>query len=148
MRSVKYWCKIVKLPAQRYPKQCYIMLCKLDLVDRHSWVSILKKTLFMYGFGYVWEAQGPSNIDVFLREFELRLKDCYVQSLFSDISNSPSLDLYSNVKLHVRMEPYLNSILSKQCRRIITLLRFSELPICKNSGRRQGIPREYRFCKY
>ena len=146
-RVIKYWFKLLELQENRYPKQCYKMLCKLDAVGRHTWASAVKKILFLYGFGYVWEAQGVADKVAFMYTFVNRIYDCYVQNLFSDINSTSSLDFYSHIKQTFCMEPYLINIKSKDLRRRITLLRIGALSIRKNTGRREGIPRCCRFCQ-
>ena len=34
----------------------------------------------MYGFGFIWESQGVQNVEVFIKELNSRLEDCYIQN--------------------------------------------------------------------
>ena len=37
----------------RYPKQCYQLLYRLDEAGRKSWASIVRLHLCQYGFGFL-----------------------------------------------------------------------------------------------
>ena len=39
---IKYWCKLLHMQNNRYPKNCYKMLKSLDEAGRHTWASDVK----------------------------------------------------------------------------------------------------------
>ena len=59
---IKYWCKLLNMQNNRYPKNCYKMLKALDEADRQNWVSKVRNLLFTYGFWYIWFAQDVGDI--------------------------------------------------------------------------------------
>jgi len=71
---IKYWCKLLTLSDHRYPKNCYMLLKRLDEAGRIHWATNVKKYVIYVWFGYVWVAQEVGNIDVFLCQFRQRLK--------------------------------------------------------------------------
>ena len=52
IQCIKYWLSLITMDGQRYPKQCYIMLRRLQMGGRLTWCSKVKNMLFQYGFGY------------------------------------------------------------------------------------------------
>ena len=77
---IKYWVKLLHMPKNRYPKQCFKMLKALDDVGRHTWASKEKQLLFRYGFGIAWITQDVGQPDVFLLQFKQTLVDCMRQN--------------------------------------------------------------------
>ena len=57
VKCIKYWLKLIALADARYPKQCYMMLYRLDAAGRNTWDSHVRKLSFKYGFGYAWFSQ-------------------------------------------------------------------------------------------
>ncbi|KAH3692568.1 hypothetical protein DPMN_193116 [Dreissena polymorpha] len=50
---------------QRYPKNCYLMLRKLDTDGKATWATGVKQLLFENGFGFAWIA-GKLEMSVLL----------------------------------------------------------------------------------
>ena len=93
------------MPAQRYPRQCYLVLNRLDEAGR---VTHVKHLLYQHGFGYVWIAKELGSQAVFLHLFSQRLRDCAYQSLLADIENSPKTLTYKLYKSAIEPEQYLS----------------------------------------
>ena len=53
----------MQLEEYRYPKQCYIMLKKLDENGKITWASRIKDLLFKFEFGYAWTAQDVGKLN-------------------------------------------------------------------------------------
>ena len=106
-RCIKYWAKILQMPDHRYPKQCYIMLRSLSDAGKMTWATQVKNLLYVYGFGYVWEANTIGDINAFVKLFKQRLKDCCQQTWHADISDSPKSMFYCKYKLILEIECYL-----------------------------------------
>ena len=47
---IRYWCKLLTMPSNRFPRQCYLMLKSLDDVGRPCWASKVKalSTVFLW----------------------------------------------------------------------------------------------------
>ena len=68
IRIVKYWFKISTASEHRY---IYIIYNKCP----SSWSLFVRKILYEYGFGYVWEANAVGILHpVFIKQYEQRLK--------------------------------------------------------------------------
>ena len=81
VRIVKYWFKILSLKDTNPVKITYKQLVK-DLEEDNSvtnWASLLKRLLEENGFGNIWLQQNTENSILFLRIFEQRLKDIFLQ---------------------------------------------------------------------
>ena len=53
--AIRYWLKITILNEQRLPYKAFLMLLYLDEQGKNNWVTKIHKTLFRFGFGYVWQ---------------------------------------------------------------------------------------------
>ena len=62
---IKYWCLLLVMPNNRYPRNCYLMQKSLDDVGRRTWSTYVKNLLFLYDFGYVWISQDVENANNF-----------------------------------------------------------------------------------
>ena len=79
IRCIKYWLKLIEMPNFRYAKKCYTMLKYYDTNNKNNWVSHVKNILNSNGFGYVWDRQSVANKNLFINQFQQRLKDQYMQ---------------------------------------------------------------------
>ena len=59
-----------------------------------NWASGIKQILSMYGFYDVWVNQGTPNVNQFLYNFEIRIRDCERQNWKADITRAPKLYYY------------------------------------------------------
>ena len=66
VRVIKYWSRLLSMPNQRYPKQCYNMLKMHDKSGRRNWVTKVRTLLCSHGFGFVWEMQNVGNVSFFI----------------------------------------------------------------------------------
>ncbi|XP_071115244.1 uncharacterized protein [Haliotis cracherodii] len=147
MKCVKYWCKLIRMNDERYPRQCYLLMKKLDECGRITWATHVKYLLDIYGFGNVWFEQNIGDVKCFLQLFRQRLLDCNKQSIQIKIYESRKLRYYSHVKILLDMEYYVTAFRNRDHRRMMCLLRLSELPIRSNLGRREDIDSSQRFCR-
>lgn len=133
VKSIKYWLKLVSLPASRICSQAYEMLVLQHETGRHNWVSNVQKTLCEQGFGIVWLSQGVGCEYSFINEFKDRLISCYKQNWHSEIENNDKYRWYSSFKSVFQAERYLSFITNKWYK--ISLSRFrlrvSGLKNCK-----------------
>ena len=89
---------LFRMEHHRYPRNCYIMLKRLDDIVRVNWVSRMKGLLFSYWFGYAWLSQEGGDINWFIHQFRLLLSDCMRHSWHDDINTSYRCELYKEVK--------------------------------------------------
>ena len=55
------WAQLLQMENHRYPKQCYLMLKRLDEARKITWASQIKLMLCIFGFGCVWLSQDVGN---------------------------------------------------------------------------------------
>ena len=56
-----------------------LLMFNVDFPEKVTWVSLLKKMLFEYGFGYVWMWQYVEKDSLFLSAFKQITHDVFVQ---------------------------------------------------------------------
>ena len=107
-RCIKYWRKLTKMEESRYPKQCDLMLKRLDDCNRITLATKIRNLLSRYGFGYVWLSQGVGDINSFVNVFKSRLKDNLLQEWHALVNESSKAYHYKNFKCTLEMESYLS----------------------------------------
>ena len=109
IRIVKYWFKISTASEHRYNYLHYFNKCP------SSWSLFVRKILYEYGFGYVWEANavGIHHPD-FIKQYEQRLKDTFQQKCRSEIANRNRCSLYNHLYREFTMANYLNKVQNEQ----------------------------------
>ncbi|MCG7892781.1 MAG: reverse transcriptase family protein, partial [Candidatus Thiodiazotropha endolucinida] len=145
-KCVKYWAKILQMSDNRYPRQCYTMLRSLSEAGKTTWASQVRTLLHKYGFGYIWEANTVGDINIFVKVFKQRLKDCCLQEWHSDTNESPKSIYYCKFKLILEVETYLNLDLPYLYRKALANFRCSSQSLMIETGRHQRIDRNMRFC--
>ena len=147
-RCIKYWLKLQYMDDDRLPKNCYNMLRKLTEAGRNTWCSEIKKLLFRYGFGIVWFEHGVADVVLFLSQFKQRIKDCCEQEWRIRINDSSKLDTYALFKSLLDVEKYLTNVYYRPHRMALTRLRCSSHCLNIEQGRREGLDRSDRLCKW
>ena len=114
-RIIKFWLKVLNSSTESYMKKIYLdlLMFNVDFPEKVTWVSLLKKMLFEYGFGYVWMWQYVEKDALFLSEFRQRLYDVYKQEWRMQINETSQHILYKHIKHDFYFEPYL-SIVNKE----------------------------------
>ena len=131
IRLIKYWCRLVNMPSDRYPKQCYNMLYSHDSSGRKNWVSEVRVLLCKYGFGYVWVMQHSGDIHLFIEQFKSRVKDMSLQLWHDSVSSEEDYCLYQPELIRAN---YITCLDLVPHRRALCLLRCNRLHL-------NGIPR-------
>ena len=136
------------MPTHRYPKQCYIMLKNLDDHSRHTYATEVRNLLFSYGFGYIWISQDIGNINMFISEFKIRLKDSLQQDWHNALSNSSKTQYYMQFKSLLNVERYLTIDIPFYLRKAFAKFRCSDHKLNIEVGRHHNAPKEERICTY
>ena len=126
---------------KRYPLQCYKMLKNVDDVGRNTWASSVKQLLFSLGFGYVWIAQDVGNSVLFIKSFQLRLKDIYKQNWEESLNSCSKADTYRCYKSLLTPEKYLFINLPYEFKQILSKFRSSTHVLMIEKGRHEGLER-------
>ena len=102
---------------RRYPRKAYNMLLNLQRQNYTTWACKVRNVLYQFGFGVVWEMQGVGNVNLFIKEFRLRLIDCFKQDWHAALGSHDFYNVYSNFSQYLRT---LNNI---SVRRVLTRFR-------------------------
>ena len=92
-QCISYWLKLLRMPDHRLPVKSYKMSLNLHNLNKKTWASSVCYLLYSFGYGFVWENQGVGRPALFLRQFKLRLKDCWNQDWHSKLSARDNLSL-------------------------------------------------------
>ena len=137
---VKYWLKLTCTSDHRY----------IAIAFRESpseWSLFVKKLLYENGFGNVWETNAAHiSHPMFIRQFEQRLKDTFMQSCFSDMESSNKCFLYRSLCREFSMASYLYKIHIPANRKAMTRLRLSSHKLMIERGRWLNILPKDRLC--
>ena len=148
VKCITYWCKLLSMPNNRYPKNCYKMLKSQDDIGRVNWATKVKELLFKYGFGFIWMSQEIGDIKWFISEFRQRITDCMSQCWHNDMINSTRCDLYKNIKTMLNPERYVMINLPFNLKKSFARFRCSSHKLNIEVGRHRGIDREFRTCTF
>ena len=148
LKIIKYWCKLLQMAPNRYPRNCYLMLKQHDDIGRVNWATSVKNLLYRYGFGYAWIYQDIGNVNLFLTIFKQRIIDCMLQNWSEKVNDSPRCDTYKHFKSLLEPEKYLSTELPFCFRKALAKFRCSNHKFAIELGRHEGIIRENRICLY
>lgn len=124
------------------------MLVHYDSLGYRNWATDVKMYLYSNGFGYVWELQSVPRPDLFLHNFEQRLKDQHIQNWSARCSSTSKLCHFVKFKTNYVVEKYICDIDNAKFRRQLARFRLSAHSLMIETGRYYGIPRDYRHCPY
>jgi hypothetical protein len=135
------------LPDDSLLKSCYTMLFIHSNAGRLNWAGEIKRILYSYGFGYVWEQQWVANSVSFLDEFRTRLLDCDKQLWSIRMNTLPKLRTLLLYKTELKQEPYLYLYIPHRLRSAFAkfIIGHHELEI--ERGRHRNVPVNERYCK-
>lgn len=148
VKFIKYWCKLLHMPQHRFPKQCYIMLKRIDDSGKHTYASDVRNLLFRHGFGFVWISQDIGNIKAFISQFKIRLKDILQQDWHNALSTTSKGRFYTQFKSLLNVEYYLQFDLPFYLRSAFAKFRCSNHNLNIEVGRHHNVPREERLCTF
>ncbi len=145
-RVVRYWCKICKMPDNRFVKKCYNMLL-LDCENgKTNWASRVKHILYSFGFGYIWEQQNTRNSDQFISEFSFRLRVSYEQEWHTSLVNSSKFSSYAAFKTLFGAELYIKDIPIAKFRSALARFRCFSHRLHIETGRYVNKSKSDRLC--
>jgi len=147
LRSIKYWLKLLMLPDDSLLKSCYTMLFIHSNAGRLNWAGEIKRILYSYGFGYVWEQQWVANSVSFLDEFRTRLLDCDKQLWSIRMNTLPKLRTLLLYKTELKQEPYLYLYIPHRLRSAFAKFRIGHHELEIERGRHRNVPVNERYCK-
>ena len=91
IRVIRYWLILLKMDNSRLSYQAYKMLCALDGNGKENWVTTVRQTLFLLGYGFVWLYQGVATEQLFIAQPNQSSIDLYSQECMADLTGSTLL---------------------------------------------------------
>ena len=147
LRIIKYWLKVITLEQTSPVKKIYDTLLS-DYNNNNginNWASGVRDVLFSNGFGYAWTHQNVPNVNKFISEFKLRLKDIFNQKCNNEISKLSINRIYKSLDYDSRN--YLVEIRKTHLRIAITKLRLSSHALMNERGRWMNVDYHLRLCE-
>ena len=134
------------MSSDRYVKKCYDMLLHFDTLGYNNWASEVKHILTMNGFMYIWNDQNVEYEAAFMRAFDQRIKDQFLQTCQNQINGSSKLKFYNSVKNRHGLENYLDILKLSKFRHAYARFRLSCHGLEIEKGRYRAVERENRRC--
>ena len=122
-RCIKFWLRLTCMDDGRYPRKAYNMLLNLQRQNYTTWACKVRNVLYKFGFGVVWEMQGVGNVNLFIKEFKLRLIDCFIQDWHAALGSHDFYNVYSNFNQSLVLSQYLRTLNNISVRRVFTRFR-------------------------
>ena len=122
---IKYWLRLTVMESYRLPRKSYDMLLLLHTSGKTCWASQVRKILYSFGFGFVWENQGVQNQNDFVKVFKQRLIDCHAHNWHEHvyIYTSDRFNVYRQFKMSINLESYFTCVTKKHIRDILIIFR-------------------------
>ena len=145
-QSVEHAVNLLQMPANRFPRNCYLLLKSLDDAGRICWASKIRNLLFTYGFGYTWISQDVGDKNMFISSFKQRVIDCCTQKWNDDVSNSSRCHHYKHYKSLLNTEKYLSIDLTPKYKIALSNFRGLNHKLQIEQGRHNNVQNENRIC--
>ena len=123
VQIIKYWLKILRVESNSYVKLVYNEM--LQDPTKHKWIKYVKTLLCSSGFSGAWEQQLVHDERKFIKHFEQRCRDMYIQDGFNDIQSSSRCRMYKEIKQVHKPEAYLTININRKVRTSFTKFRLS-----------------------
>ena len=152
LKILKYWIRLVSLPASHVLKKAYNTLNLLQGLGQKNWCFNVRKLLFSLDLSEAWESHEVSDESLFIRQATEKLVSKHVDQCLARIQNcdnSKKLRLYKTFKNQYTMEPYLTHIRDTRYRVALSRFRLSSHNLEIELGRHTNpkTPVERRICK-
>ncbi len=146
-KMINYWSRLVTGKDTKLSHVMYKCLLQLHRsgVYTSPWLEYIKNICIECGMAGVWMTQTVTNITWFRKAVEQKLRDIWITTWYSNLTNKGICCTYKLYKEIYGMEEYLVKL--NKCNRIyITKLRTgnNQLPVI--TGRHRQISREERYC--
>ena len=149
IRIIKYWFKLMKC----YGNNCILYAMYVNMLQKceknaSNWLSNIRDMLQQSGFNDVWVFRDSVvNINCFIAQFRLRLKDIYSTQWRGAVNTSTGLTLFRDIKSNIEISDYLTVLDNFKHRQAISKMRLSSHKLNIEKGRYTGVPRNDRKCE-
>ena len=106
---------------ERTPEK--LILLNLQRQNYTTWACKVRNVLYKFGFGVVWEIQGVDKVNLFIKEFKLRLIDCFKQDWHAALGSHDFYNVYSNFDQSLVLSQYLRTLNNISVQRVFTRFR-------------------------
>ena len=138
IKCIKYWFRLLHMPRERFPRQAYEMLEKLDENGVQTWATNVRNILCKNGFGHVWIFKNVGDINQFCTAFKERLIDNFKQNWHCKLNSHEHLECYRSFKSMIEKEQFLHdNTFNRYTRNILLRFRFGVSDI---------LCHRFRFC--
>ena len=93
--------------------------------EKYAWITHIKDLLCSHGFGKMWRDQLNENL--FLANFEQRLKDTHIQKCIGEMNSSNKCRTYREIKAVYKCEIYMDCNIRHDFGMFYTKFRLSSL---------------------
>jgi hypothetical protein len=145
VRVIKYWHKIISSNNSLVNRLYHSEIDEAgNTLYENCWASNVKSLLNNLGFGYLWNNQNVSNIQI--EKVIERIHDQFLQSWFSEIKAASKLDAFCQFKTSFQLEKYLNCVTNTKHQKALTRFRCCVHKLAIEEGRHRNVERNLRLC--
>ena len=120
----------------------------LQDLTKHEWIKYVKTLLCSSGFSGAWEQQLVHDERKFIKHFEQRCRDMYIQDGFNDIQSSSRCRMYKEILQVHKPEAYVTINITKKFRTSLTNFRLSSHKLLVEWGRWTISKLDYELRKF
>jgi hypothetical protein len=145
-RMVKYFFQTEKHWELYFTLYIFRNVYTMSLRTKFQMLVSIRDMLFSVGLGYVW-SEGYGNEKVVLLQLRQRLKDIFLQNIFSFFNASSKCRIYKYICYGLDLQPYLTKPIPDQYKECISKSKLSCHMLEIEKGRYFNIPECNRKCK-
>ena len=148
MKLLLYWARLVRLDDSRLAKQVYRSRREQAEKRISDWCSHVHRTLMSIGLGHIWDSEEVGSENDWKNLLKARIQAREEKEWLEEMAQLPKLRTYRKLKLVLKKEDYLTTILDREERRRMTALRGGTHPLRVETGRWRGELLEHRTCTF
>ena len=148
MKLLLYWARLVRLDDSRRVKQVYRSRREQAEKRISDWCSHVHRTLMSIGLGHIWDSEEVGSENDWKNLLKARIQAREEKEWLEVMAQLPKLRTYRKLKLVLKKEDYLTTIMDREERRRMTALRGGTHPLRIETGRWRGELLEHRTCTF
>ena len=120
-RCIKFWLHLTCMDDRRYPRKAYVI--KSSKTEQY-YMGLQSSKCFIQI--WLWCGLGNAsvgNVNLFIKEFKLRLIDCFKQDWHAAVGSHDFYNVYSNFNQSLVLSQYLRTLNNISARRVFTRFR-------------------------
>ena len=145
-RIVAFWSRLHNVDSKKLSSNLYFNMFINQNQVKCKWIENVKQLIMENGYGYLWNIFSDVDAKWLTLSFKQKIKDQYMQTWKSNISQTSSATCYNFVKETFEQSNYIKILPKKYCKIMLAFLcRNHRLPI--EVGRWHSIPLTERKCQ-